>query len=269
VNIELFNYNESPVRLFEKNGEMWWVLKDICQILDIQNPSVAIERLDDDERAKFNLGRQGEAWAVNESGLYNLILRSDKPEAKPFRRWVTHEVLPSIRKKGSYKGSFTQGTLPHIDDEVIEAEVFFDKNGLEVPHPSQHRYKLPETISHAWIRTIVDLYGKKVAGNYFAPHLGVAQEALPLSVMANMALRDITPEMVDFIEECIIKDKKESVAVSTVYEVYMQWGGSLSRNNFGKEFLSSTGIQSTVRNINGASTRFYHGITLKGRCDLD
>lgn len=77
------------------------MLKDVCEVLVLTNPTVVADRLDDDERTKFNLGRQGEATAVNESGLYNVILRSDKPQAKQFRKWITAEVLPSIRKHGA------------------------------------------------------------------------------------------------------------------------------------------------------------------------
>lgn len=83
-------------------GEPWFVAKDVCEILGHTNPSMAISLLDEDERGKKSLGRQGEAWIVNESGLYALIMRSNKPKAKPFRKWVTSEVLPSIRKFGFY-----------------------------------------------------------------------------------------------------------------------------------------------------------------------
>lgn len=69
---------------------------------------MALDRLDDDERAKFNLGRQGKANIINEAGLYALVLGSRKPEARTFKRWVTHEVLPTIRKHGAY---MTQQTL--------------------------------------------------------------------------------------------------------------------------------------------------------------
>lgn len=86
----------------DEHGEPWFVANDICKCLDIQNPSMAMKQLDDDERAKFNLGRQGEANFVNEAGFYTLVLRSRKPEAKMFRRWVTHEVLPAIRRDGGY-----------------------------------------------------------------------------------------------------------------------------------------------------------------------
>lgn len=102
--IKVFTYHQKlNVRTVMKDGEPWFVLKDVCEALDITNPSVVAARLDPDERAKFNLGRQGKATIISESGLYNVILRSDKKEAEPFRRWVTHEVLPTIRKTGEYK----------------------------------------------------------------------------------------------------------------------------------------------------------------------
>lgn len=100
--LQIFNYNGNEVRTIQKDGEPWWVLKDVCEIPEIKNPTDVVKRLDEDERARFNLGRQGETNIINESGLYNVILRSDKPEAKPFRKWVTAEVLPSIRKTGAY-----------------------------------------------------------------------------------------------------------------------------------------------------------------------
>lgn len=83
-------------------GEPWFVAKDVCDILEISNPSDALKRLDDDERSRFNLGRQGETNIVNEAGLYVLVLGSRKPEAHEFKRWVTHEVLPQIRRTGGY-----------------------------------------------------------------------------------------------------------------------------------------------------------------------
>ena len=100
--LQIFTYNGNEVRTVQKDGEPWWVLKDVCEVLGLKNPTMIADRLDEDERAKFDLGRQGETNIINESGLYNVILRSDKPEAKPFRKWITSEVLPSIRKHGAY-----------------------------------------------------------------------------------------------------------------------------------------------------------------------
>lgn len=100
--IKVWNYESSEVRTIEKDGEPWFVLSDVCKVLEIKNATDTAKRIDEDERSRFNLGRQGEAVIINESGLYAVILRSDKPQAKPFRKWVTSEVLPSIRKTGSY-----------------------------------------------------------------------------------------------------------------------------------------------------------------------
>lgn len=90
------------VRSILKDDEPWFVAADVCKSLDVANPSQAIARLDDDERAMFNIGRQGDTNCVNEAGLYSLVLGSRKPEAKAFKRWITHEVIPSIRKHGAY-----------------------------------------------------------------------------------------------------------------------------------------------------------------------
>ena len=101
--LRIWNYNNSAeIRTVMIDNEPWFVLVDVCKVLELSNPTVVASRLEPDERSKFNLGRQGETTVINESGLYSVILRSDKPQAKPFRKWVTAEVLPSIRKTGTY-----------------------------------------------------------------------------------------------------------------------------------------------------------------------
>lgn len=101
--IRKFDFRGASLRtLTDESGEPWFVAKDVCDILGHSNVSMALDRLDDDERSKFNLGRQGETNIVNEAGLYVLVLGSRKPEAHEFKRWVTHEVLPSIRRHGGY-----------------------------------------------------------------------------------------------------------------------------------------------------------------------
>lgn len=90
------------IRTLKIENEPYFVAIDVCNALDLKNPTMVISRLDEDERTKFNLGRQGETNLVNEYGLYNLILASRKKEAKEFKRWITHEVLPNIRKHGMY-----------------------------------------------------------------------------------------------------------------------------------------------------------------------
>ncbi|UVX69706.1 MAG: hypothetical protein [Namikivirus sakae] len=110
--IQTFNFNNATLRtLTDENSDPWFVAKDVCAILEISNPSDALKRLDDDEQARFNLGRQGETNIINEAGLYALVLGSLKPEAREFKRWVTHEVLPTIRKHGIY---VTETTIDQI-----------------------------------------------------------------------------------------------------------------------------------------------------------
>ena len=105
-NIQIFNYQNNEVRTVEMGGEPWFVLKDVCGVLDIADHKVVARRLDEDEVCQTpltdSMGRQQSTTIINESGLYHVILRSDKPEAAPFRKWVTSEVLPSIRKNGGY-----------------------------------------------------------------------------------------------------------------------------------------------------------------------
>lgn len=102
--LKVFNNEEfGEIRTVTIDNEPYFVATDICKALDLSNPTMVMQRLDDDEKAKFNLGLQGgDTNCVNEYGLYNLVLASRKSEAKAFKRWVTHEVLPSIRKHGIY-----------------------------------------------------------------------------------------------------------------------------------------------------------------------
>lgn len=99
---QLFNFKGQQVRTVTIDNEPYFVASDVTKILGLTNTTVALGRLDEDERSKFNLGRQGNANVVNEYGLYELIIASRKPEAHEFKRWITHEVLPSIRKYGAY-----------------------------------------------------------------------------------------------------------------------------------------------------------------------
>ncbi|MEK5099362.1 MULTISPECIES: phage antirepressor [unclassified Bacillus (in: firmicutes)] len=118
---KVFNYQDQQVRTVVKDGEPWFVAKDVCEILGIKNATQAVAKLDDDERAMFNIGRQGNTNIVNEAGLYTLILGSRKPEAKQFKRWITHEVIPTIRKTGGYVANddlFIQTYLPFADDQT-------------------------------------------------------------------------------------------------------------------------------------------------------
>lgn len=135
--VKVWNYERSEVRTIEKDGEPWWILADVCKVLELSNPTMVAKKLDPDERAKLDLGRQGETTIINESGLYSVILRSDKPQAKPFRKWVTSEVLPSIRKHGAY---LTDNTL----EQVLTNPDFLIQLATELKTEKEKRLQLEQ-----------------------------------------------------------------------------------------------------------------------------
>ena len=113
----LFNYQNQCIRMLDTNGEFWWVAADVCRILELDDVSKAVSRLDEDEKGTNIIRTPGgnqSLLCINESGLYSLIFTSRKPEAKAFKRWVTHEVLPSIRKYGSYPPPLPPVTRGHM-----------------------------------------------------------------------------------------------------------------------------------------------------------
>lgn len=131
--LRVFEFEDNQVRVIEKNGQSWWVATDVCAVLGHTNPTMAIDRLDADERAKLNLGRQGMANVINEPGLYSLILGSRKPEARAFKRWITHEVIPQIRKTGKYAmpSSFADALQLAADTERERARLAEENDVLE------------------------------------------------------------------------------------------------------------------------------------------
>ena len=107
--LQVFDYNGSAVRTVEKDGEIWFVAKDVCDVLELSNPTEALKALDDDEKGSLRIsegtsskGGNPNMNIITESGLFALVLRSNKPEAKKFRKWVTGTVLPQIKRTGSF-----------------------------------------------------------------------------------------------------------------------------------------------------------------------
>ena len=131
----IFSFNGIPVRAVkDESGNPWFVAKDVCDVLEIKNSRDTLNKcLDEDERGVdiiYTPGGNQEMTIVSEAGLYSLILRSRKPEAKAFKRWVTHEVLPSIRATGGYIGA-----TPGDDEASIMARA------LEIAHATLERNK--------------------------------------------------------------------------------------------------------------------------------
>lgn len=114
--LQVFDFNNSKVRTFEKNSEVWFCLKDVCRILEIKNHKDVISRLNTkgvDSTDTLTKGGMQKMNFINESNLYKVIFQSRKPQAEQFTEWVTGEVLPAIRKKGSYG-------LPTTPEEKID-----------------------------------------------------------------------------------------------------------------------------------------------------
>ena len=108
-NLQQFVFSGKGVRVVLIDNEPWWCAKDVCNILELERSTKSLERLEKDEVRQTSLtdslGRMQDSYIINESGLWNLVLRSDKPEAKVFKKWLTSEVIPQIRKTGSYSQS--------------------------------------------------------------------------------------------------------------------------------------------------------------------
>lgn len=154
--IQVFDFEDNAVRVIEKDGEPWFVAADVARVLDIQNIRQNLNDLDDDEAGVYNtyirsangVEQKRQLNIINESGLYNLIFRSRKPEAKKFRKWVTAEVLPSIRKTGMYVAPEVEAQAA---DEVLGRDDFAD---------------LPDRTFQQWINLVREtrlLFGRDAA----------------------------------------------------------------------------------------------------------
>lgn len=132
--LQVFNFSNHDVRVVTKDGQPWWVAKDVCDSLEMTNSRMTIDRLDEDEKGVssiYTLGGTQQLQIVNEAGLYTLILSSRKPEAKQFKRWITHEVLPTIRKHGMY-----------ATDELLNNPDFLIAAGQKIKEEQAARRKL-------------------------------------------------------------------------------------------------------------------------------
>lgn len=179
--IKVFNSVEfGEIRTAVVNNEPMFCLIDICKALELSNSRIVADRLDEDERRKLDLPRQGETWFVTESGLYAVVLRSDKPAAKKFRKWVTSEVLPSIRKHGMYAvdelianpelaiKAFTALKEEREKNRVLQAEN--ESKQKEIAALGKENDLLAERVlqwaDRPLINALVRAYGHSLGGDY-------------------------------------------------------------------------------------------------------
>ncbi|MED5545658.1 MAG: BRO family protein [Pseudomonadota bacterium] len=114
-----YQFDEEPVRVIMLDGEPWFIANDLCRVLGINNARMALTRLDDDEKGVSStdtLGGQQEMSIISESGMYALVLGSRKPDARRFRKWVTSEVLPALRRTGRYQLTELEPAPPQATD---------------------------------------------------------------------------------------------------------------------------------------------------------
>lgn len=154
--MELFNYENQPIRTIEQDGDSWFVARDVCDVLELENTTRALDSLDEEDLTLLKVksgGQIREMKLVNEPGLYQLVLKSRTPAAKAFKRWITHDLLPTLRKQGHYELPGRATT----DDVCMPLRRYLMLKGIpEVP-----RYNSLCMRASLWTRSM----GLKVAHN--------------------------------------------------------------------------------------------------------
>lgn len=185
-NLQIFeNERFGRVRTIEQNGEPWFIARDVCECLSIGKYRNAVSRLEEDERGSVEMdtpgGRQSLS-AVNEYGLYSLVLSSRKPEAKEFKRWITHEVIPAIRKTGGY----ISGAKEMSDEEIMAKALLIGKRTIEQQQLRIQNLEVTNselTVSNTIMRPKADYFDELVDRNLLtnfretAKQLGIGQKA--------------------------------------------------------------------------------------------
>lgn len=181
------NEQFGAIRAMERGGEVWFVAADVCRALELGNSRQAVIRLDDDEKGVISTDTPGgkqEMNIVNEPGLYSLVLGSRKPEAKAFKRWITHEVLPSVRRTGTYSVDMDQRSLT-VDDYLRAAHItsncrnerlpyvlgFLEQAGFSIPAakrdeslPDAERWKMAHRYLCEWVEANRDRFSDGFSG---------------------------------------------------------------------------------------------------------
>ena len=174
-NIQEFKYESLPLNVIDKAGEPWFIAKEVCEILEHSNHKVAVQSLDDDEVSKVyltdTLGREQETIIISESGLYTLIIRSNKPKAKEFRKWVTGVVLPSIRKTGGY----ALQEVSHMEHKALyEKIISLQEEVISLYRQiNVSRYKKPVVITEYEILKIKEMYDAGLSTKAISRHFGI------------------------------------------------------------------------------------------------
>lgn len=179
-NVQEFKFENLPLNVIDKAGETWFIAKEVCKILGISNSRDAVSKLDEDEVGKTDtidsLGRHQEVLIINESGLYTLIIRSNKPNARKFRKWVTGEVLPSIRKTGGYGISGKDNVLINLYEKVadLQSQVMVLQEKVSNIQIGQLMCRQDKYNSERFRKEIIRLYNDGYSTRVIAKMFGVS-----------------------------------------------------------------------------------------------
>lgn len=224
-----FDFEDRVVRSVRIDGEPWFVGKDVCACLGIENHRDAVSTLDEDEKGVGNsdtLGGGQEMLVINESGVYHLIFRSRKAEAQRFRRWVLHEVLPSIRKTGHYSA-----VAPDWDETVEKLRL---------------------------VQEARRIYGRKAAQGLWE-QLGLPVVIDDSTQKNRQDKASLSNYLRDFIDQCLIVEPQGRISADELYKLYSAWAAQnaapyFTKNHFGKMLTQDIGMQRIK-----VSTSFYCG----------
>jgi len=185
-----FIFENHEVRAIkDENGNPWWVAKDVCEVLLINDHQQAVEKLDADERGGYKVptpGGEQTMVTVNEPGLYTLIIRSNKPEAKRFKRWITHEVIPAIRKTGAY--SLPNANLKYVNlTPIVKNFTALKRAAIAAGHEERHALRYANN-------AIIKITGIDIMEMIHATHLLVEP--------------DPCKERVEYYRSCILANNR-------------------------------------------------------------
>jgi len=269
-NVIPFMYEANEVRtILDEEGNPWFVARDVCNILSLEDTGRALEKLDDDEkltRKVFGSGQERDVWSISESGLYTLIIRSNKPEAKPFRRWVTHEVLPSIRKTGFYEAREQESDV--LSKHQLAEVAYRVKQIMIMTRAFGYKGARGKLIANDVIRDAIgvdplSLLGVKdeVLAEYESTHRADEDDRLPVLMSPNVRLDKKT--LADFVEACCTVQEELIESAMKLYQRFDSWYAATrgiqtapSQKAFG--LLMSAHFQKFK-----GGTYFYKGIRLK------
>lgn len=212
MDLQLFKNNGWEIRTLEKGGEPWLIARDVCDSLHLSNVTETLKNVDEEDKEKLStniinteVGGRG-TWIINESGLYSIILRSRKEEGKPFRRWVTSEVLPAIRKTGSY-----QHNIPQTLGDALQLAANQAKQLEEQAHLVEFAEAVSVSSDNITLNEMAKLSGKMGRNNMMAT---MREEAILMA--SNLPYQTFISRGYFLIYESVVKrSNRNQIVLST------------------------------------------------------